>query len=194
MLVKGIIETIDNSGYSAKVRVPIYNKLQTDLDGTPTKDLDTAAIASLPGISPGYKVGDVVIVDYENDDVGTPIITGLLHCENQSSSTSDINCNTLNVNINYALPNASNEPVGNTTNSSAITAGASSESTIDLNNKINTILAMRDKMYPVGAIYLSVNSANPCTIFGGTWQQSANPFQMKFDNLTTTVYVWTRLS
>lgn len=193
MLVKGIIETIDNDGYSAKVRVPIYNKLQTDLDGTPTKDLDTAAIASLPGISPGYKIGDVVMVDYENDDVGAPIITGLLHCENQSGSTSDINCNTLNVNINYALPNTANDTSGNTMTSDTITA-LSSGTNIDLNNKINTILALRDKMYPVGAIYLSVNSVNPGTIFGGTWQQSANPFQMKFDTVTTTVYVWTRLS
>lgn len=194
MLVKGIIETIDNDGYSAKVRVPIYNKLQTDLDGTPTKDLDTAAIASLPGISPGYKIGDVVIVDYENDDVGAPIITGMLHCENQSGSTSDINCNTLNVNVNYALPNLTSETAGNGVNANTATINSFSGASIDLNNKINTILAMRDKMYPIGAIYLSVNSVNPGTIFGGTWQQSANPFQMKFDNLTTTVYVWTRLS
>lgn len=189
MLVKGIIETIDNDGYSAQVRVPIYNKLKTDLDGTPTKDLDTAAIASLPGVSPGYKIGDVVIVDYENDDIGNPIITGMLHCENQEGSTSDINCNTLKVNINYSLPDESSS----TTSTSSYT-NVSSGSNIDLNNKINTLLSMQDKMYPIGSIYLSVNQINPSTIFGGEWQQAANPFQIKFDNLTTTVYVWTRLS
>lgn len=31
-------------------------------------------------------------------------------------------------------------------------------------------------IYPVGAIYISVNSANPTTLFGGTWQQLTDTF------------------
>lgn len=30
--------------------------------------------------------------------------------------------------------------------------------------------------YPVGSIYLSVNSTNPSTLFGGTWKQIQNVF------------------
>ena len=30
--------------------------------------------------------------------------------------------------------------------------------------------------YPVGSIYLSVNSTHPSTLFGGTWQQIQNVF------------------
>lgn len=31
-------------------------------------------------------------------------------------------------------------------------------------------------IYPVGAIYISVNNANPSTLFGGTWQQISDTF------------------
>lgn len=33
-----------------------------------------------------------------------------------------------------------------------------------------------DLIYPVGSIYMSVNSANPGTLFGGTWQQIKDRF------------------
>lgn len=33
-----------------------------------------------------------------------------------------------------------------------------------------------DLVYPVGAIYMSVNSTSPQTLFGGTWQQISDTF------------------
>lgn len=35
---------------------------------------------------------------------------------------------------------------------------------------------MIDKIYPVGSIYMSVNSTSPATLFGGTWSQLQNRF------------------
>lgn len=35
---------------------------------------------------------------------------------------------------------------------------------------------MRGGAYPVGSIYLSVNSTNPSTLFGGTWQRIQDVF------------------
>ncbi len=39
-----------------------------------------------------------------------------------------------------------------------------------------TVSAMLDKAYPVGSIYMSVNSTNPQTLFGGTWVQIKDKF------------------
>lgn len=39
-----------------------------------------------------------------------------------------------------------------------------------------------DSIYPVGSIYMSVNSANPQTLFGGTWQRIQGRFLFAADS------------
>ena len=39
-----------------------------------------------------------------------------------------------------------------------------------------------DNVYPVGSIYMSVNSANPSTLFGGTWQRIQGRFLFAADS------------
>lgn len=39
-----------------------------------------------------------------------------------------------------------------------------------------TSLKMFEQIYPVGSIYISVNSTNPQSLFGGTWEQLQNQF------------------
>ena len=45
--------------------------------------------------------------------------------------------------------------------------------TSNLQNQIDNLL---QKVYPVGAIYMSVNSTSPATLFGGTWVQLKDKF------------------
>ena len=40
----------------------------------------------------------------------------------------------------------------------------------------NLIEGMFDRIYPVGAIYISVNSVNPSELFGGVWEQIKDTF------------------
>ena len=48
------------------------------------------------------------------------------------------------------------------------------ETTYDLeDHRISSIV---DAVYPIGSIYMSVNSANPSTLFGGTWEQIEDTF------------------
>lgn len=39
-----------------------------------------------------------------------------------------------------------------------------------------TMLSITDLIYPVGSVYISVNSTNPGVLFGGTWQQIKDKF------------------
>ena len=102
MLQKAIIEKkLDK--YSMKVRIPVYNKVKSDPTATPTNELYTATIQTLPGCSPNYQEGDVVIVDFENDDLSFPIIIGLLYREHMPQGSTDITADSLIVNVNTNL-------------------------------------------------------------------------------------------
>lgn len=42
--------------------------------------------------------------------------------------------------------------------------------------KVKGLIPTVDDIYPVGSIYMSVNSTDPGTLFGGTWQQIQDTF------------------
>lgn len=48
--------------------------------------------------------------------------------------------------------------------------------------EITTDFTTLDKVYPVGSIYMSVNSTSPATLFGGTWQQIKDKFLLASGN------------
>lgn len=61
-----------------------------------------------------------------------------------------------------------------TNDSGFITSASLPTKTSDLNNDSGFITF--NQVYPVGAIYLSVNSTNPSTLFGGTWERIQDTF------------------
>ncbi len=51
--------------------------------------------------------------------------------------------------------------------------------------RINDEADMLSKVYPIGSIYMSVNSTNPSTLFGGTWAQLKDRFLLGVGDSTT---------
>ena len=101
MITKAIIENIDSN--IATVRIPKLNKSANAIGANSLTDLDTAPICSLPGISPRYKVGDIVFIGFEDGNLGNPIILGNLASAN-SESVSDISVQSLKVSVDSHLP------------------------------------------------------------------------------------------
>lgn len=83
-----------------RVRIPVYNKSATDPTATPTNQLYTALVTTLPGCSPIYQLGDVVLVVFENNILSSPIIIGLLYRKGMSIGMSTLNADSIDVSIN----------------------------------------------------------------------------------------------
>ena len=64
-----------------------------------------------------------------------------------------------------------------------------SESGLEINGK--TIF---DMVYPVGAIYISINEVSPSVLFGGTWERIKGGLLIGTGDSSQTAYAWKRVS
>lgn len=65
-------------GY-AKVRIPIYDGFDPQSSSyIADEDLSWATIVVNPGINISYEPGDVVLVDFQDGDIGRPLVIGHL--------------------------------------------------------------------------------------------------------------------
>ena len=102
MLTKGIVEkVIDN--YSAKIRIPIFNKSKDAIGATPLDELSEAIICTLPNSVLGLQVGDIVIVGFEDNNINKPIVLGYLSAKDITTSGADLQVNSLKVKLDTHL-------------------------------------------------------------------------------------------
>lgn len=107
MITKAIIEQIESDGYHAKVRIPIFHKIEDVPGSTPFKELPTALISYAPGIKPNFSVGDVVYVAFENDQYSEPVIIGALLNDNYEYNSGSIITDSIRLTFN--VQNALND-------------------------------------------------------------------------------------
>lgn len=84
MVTKALIEKVLSKN-EIKIRIPVLDKIETSDISVPYDLLPTATICSLPNFSYNLKQGDIVYVEFEDNDMGKPVILGL-----QKNSTTKI--------------------------------------------------------------------------------------------------------
>lgn len=105
MITRAIVEQKINE-YQYRVRIPIFDKAASAPLSTNLKDL-CIAVASMPkGIYNSLQEGDVVLVGFEDNSAGSPVILGHLYREalNNIQSFPTIIADVLQVNNQVNLP------------------------------------------------------------------------------------------
>lgn len=89
MLTKGYIQAVI-SPHSVRVRLPIFNKVENVQGATPVEELATAPICTLPHFVQNPQIGDIVFVDFEEDQYSHPVVLGYLSIENNRPNFVDV--------------------------------------------------------------------------------------------------------
>lgn len=103
MIVKGLIKTIDFNDNSCMVRIPLF-----ETAASRGEVVLKAIMLVQPGMYNGFVEGDVVFVDFENEDLGQPIVIGKLYLgaakEASATARSALSVSNLEVTSKATLP------------------------------------------------------------------------------------------
>ena len=101
-MTRAVVEgMVDDFHY--RVRIPVLNKIAAAIGATPVEELSIATIAVAPGVSPKFRSGDIVFVEFEEGDTSKPVIVGSLFNTLDSQIVSDAKFDSLSVNVNTTL-------------------------------------------------------------------------------------------
>lgn len=102
MVTKGIITEVI-SDYKAKVRIPLYDSIESAKGSTLDKDLSIATVCTLPNLTHPVDVGDVVYVSFEDGDKSKPVILGHLYKENKTKTKVNLDVGNITTNSTTQL-------------------------------------------------------------------------------------------
>lgn len=94
MITKAYIQEV-LTPYSVRVRIPLYHKIENVNGSTRQELLPIAYISAPPNVKIDPKVGDVVIVTFEEENLSKPIVIGYLYSNKDTTSTINIECENL---------------------------------------------------------------------------------------------------
>ena len=91
MITRAIITDRDISNAKLKVRIPILEGTRNTQNESLTEYSESwASILCIPGMDIEYQIGDIVVIGFEDNDIGKPIVLGYLMLRGQSVPDSKI--------------------------------------------------------------------------------------------------------
>lgn len=106
---------VDITPNKAKIRIPILDGFDPSASGyTPDENLSWASILAIPGIEVDFRKGDVVIVGFQDSDIGSPIILGHLKSSISKDATKSI-ATLSDLNVLNTTSLSKNTTIGNLT-------------------------------------------------------------------------------
>ena len=101
MITKATVEQVLNKNM-VKVRIPILDKVINSSTGTPIENYQIATECVLPNFSYNFTAGDIVFVDFEENNMDSPVIIGYL--TNTSNQRPDGKTLSVSVESESSLP------------------------------------------------------------------------------------------
>lgn len=145
MVTKGIIKTLDLTGNTCTVRLPLFETAGND------HIIGTATISNTPGSYNGYKEGDVVWVAFEDGSMNSPVVIGKLYLgveEERKDPRGVLNVENSTVAKTASMPADTKLSVQTDHNIPNTTSPFGSLSSIANNlNALNTSVAQNDRDY-----------------------------------------------
>ena len=77
-MYKAFIVAVEENGCRYRVRIPVIHKIKNTPGAVSDDKLPIATVCALKDALPYYQVGDVVWVSFENNELDTPVILGVL--------------------------------------------------------------------------------------------------------------------
>lgn len=178
MITKGIVEDIVTP-YLIKVRIPTLDGIEESAYGNSREELREATICTLNGTSNTVAKGDIVFVGFEDNDNSKPVILGHLQKSTTGDNKSNAILNDFTATGNITL--SRNTSIGDISYRDLETLVLYLKNKTDATGIYDDMVEyvrndILKKTYPVGSIYMSLESTSPAEILGGTWEQLKDVF------------------
>lgn len=116
MITRAIVTGTDYNNGKIQVRIPILEGIRNSRNAIVTEySNSSASIVCIPGIDVDYKIGDIVVIGFEDNDAGMPIVLGHLMLRGDSIPQSRVYGRFIELSSSESFIAPTNTTIGSTT-------------------------------------------------------------------------------